>query len=77
MIYQTNKMKSLQELSKDHLNEAVKDYAENSRQITLAELSNDENLLLKLRIKGQELLDKCSYWSLKVEEDKQFELYGK
>ncbi len=54
--------KTLQQLSKDHLNEAVNDLAENTRQIRLAEFSNNKNLILRLRMQRNELKEKADYW---------------
>lgn len=58
---------SLQELSKEHLNEAVTDFAENTRQIRLAEFSDNKNLILKLRMQRTELKEKIDYWQYMVD----------
>lgn len=58
--------KTLQELSKEHLNEAVTDFGENTRQIRLAEFSNNSNLVLRLKMKRKEIQEKINYWTLKI-----------
>ena len=54
-------MKSLTQLSTEQLNEAVKNFGENTRQIRLAEFSNNSNLVLRLKMQRKDLEQQISY----------------
>lgn len=63
-------MTDLKQLSVEHLNEAVKAYAENNGALRIAEITENQNEVLKLRFKSQSLESTVNYWRAIVEQEK-------
>ena len=60
---------TLKEISQDHFNETIKMIAENTRLITIAEVCEDKNALLKLRFQKISLMKTLEYHKVKINED--------
>ena len=62
-------MKTLKEISSENFNETINRFAENTRQITIAEVCEDKNALLKLKFQRQGIEQELEYHRIKMNEE--------